>query len=291
MTSDRVLLDLLLVRSLGDRAATIFEEGHSVSAMSALLLADVANETAIGLALTHLGGSKAESVRGMLKDLVAKVPALGEHSDAVAALRNARNEVQHRGIVPAASVVEMHLRDMRVFLVAAAKMVFLVDLSDLRTTNLVRQDIIRGALEEALSAIPEGDLDAAIQHAAGAFECYRIAWGKWCRRALGIPPGDEDVQARDISLAAARLAPQWATEPRIADGAWLPLTHATLGLPIPLLARWRVVDRMANGQGDTGDREVSGQELRLLIDRLALAIWSIEGEHPMLFDDPDSPQG
>ena len=117
--SDRTQLDLLLLRSLAERAHGAFAEGHEVGTMTGLLVADMTSETAIRLALSHLHSERdlsRESLQKHLGDLVSEIPALSIHENAIKRLRKDRNPVQHGASVPASGGVALHLKAMDAFL-------------------------------------------------------------------------------------------------------------------------------------------------------------------------------
>lgn len=283
---DRTRLDLLLLRSLEGRAEAAVRDGHDIGSMVGLLLADVAVETATRLALVHVAKqpSDGDNLQQMLRTLIGIKPDLSAHENPIARLRKARNPVQHGGSIPAASVVVLHVRAMRAFLADLATVAFGVELHSVSAVDFVNDPGVQTALREAIDALDAGDLNAAVSAAASAFEQYRIVWGRWTRRALGITAEDESVHPRTISQAAATASVERALEPRLEDDSWQAAAAISIGLPVPLLARWRQLVRLADGTDEAGEDTVTADQLRSLIDRLALVIWSAESAHPELMD-------
>jgi hypothetical protein len=175
---------------------------------------------------------------------------------------------------------------MRTFVAEVARVVFGLELSDVTAADLLTDSKLRAALRAAAEALDGGDLETAVGAAAAAFEVYRVVWGRWTRRALGITRDDESFHAQRVSVAAASLAPGAALEPLLEEDSWQSAADVTMGLPVPLLARWRRVVRLATRDSD--DEPISTDELKMLIDRLALTIWSMQSAHPDLLEGVDA---
>ena len=165
-----------------------------------------------------------------------------------------------------------------------------MDLTTISAVNLVQDPEIRNALATAVDSIQAGDMDAALLAAAGAFEAFRIVWARWDRRARGINRADEEFRGQVFSLVVDSQSSQRSLEPMVDDDSSRSAASITMGLPVPMVARWQHLVQVASGQDDADSDPVTPEELKYLIDRFALLVWSKEGSHPGLLDDEVRPK-
>jgi hypothetical protein len=288
-------MQLLLVRSLLDRAQLAAREPNDVSLMTALLLADIAVETGVKQVITDHGVrvSRDANLYEMIDKLIGVLPGLANRPEVGSArrLRQARNPVQHAGQVPAAGAVSLHLQDARSFLRVLIEESFGWDFDAVSVAALVRRRELRAALASATADLQAGRVDVANTRAAAALEVVAVFWRRWLRIARGQDMRMEPYSPRLIHHLILQVFPMHpaAVEARLDSGDENDDQLLAIGFSIGELVRLRPLLRRAHQQAGEGpdkpiEPEPSPNDVAFLIEVSARQIWRLESTQPELFD-------
>jgi len=292
-----VTLQLVLVRSLFDRALHASREGSDVSLMSAMLLADIAVETVVKQALFDRGidFGRQDKLGALLDTLVKQVPSLDGRPEVGAArrLREARNPVQHAGQVPSRSSVEGHLRDAELFLAVITRECFSVELSSLSPASLIKADDLRTGLASAAEWLRDGQLDEANVCLAATFDVLGVALRHWLRRARGKDARKElfaGVWLHETIIAVFGPEHGAATETRLEENPDNDEAYLAVQFPLAdVLRLQRLGKRALEFLRATRDKKPEvgapppATDIEAGIDSLAKQIARLEAAQPDLF--------
>lgn len=301
-------MQLLLLRSLVDRAVLANREKTDVGSMTALLLLDLAVESLVKQVITTKNGKVkgTESLSDLVSQLKALLPALRESSMGIPRrLRDARNPIQHSGQVPSSNAVDMHLEDAAAFMNEVVKLVFDVDFRKVSAANLMRSADVRYGLSQALECLGAERVDDAALWVGATFEVIRVRWDRLARRALGGPTQREEYLPHRVHMHVAATFGQIpeAVEVIHSEADWRPeLSLLSMGFSLHELARLQAVTKHAvvhaTGSAPTSNEadsppglrtEVpSNPELLEVMDILARQVWRLEVEHPELLPNSNT---
>ncbi len=291
-----VSLQLVLIRSLFDRAIAAHRENTEVGAMTAMLLADIACESLMKQALTHRGEmpQKEPAVHQLVEAIGRSIPTLANRPELQNAsrLRAARNPVQHAGQVPASASVKLHLTDALAFARVLVREAFGEDFDAVSAASLVATPDLRHGLVQAAGLLREGHLDDANAWASAVFEIIFARWQYWSVRALrAVKPTLEPILPLSIkSIVARTFGPQHPeVAPRIyPESLWREeWTLLSLGFSPSELLRIQPLRERADDfiEPPEPPRQVTTTtpalaEVEFFVEALARQIWRIESTQP-----------
>lgn len=262
--------------------------------MSALLLADLAVETALKAALIEKNVDIPK--RATVPDLVDLVAAnYGELTNSSVVgmarrVRDARNPVQHAATPPGRGTLNALLNDAGEVLSAVIKSGFGVDLASVSAVSLVADEELRLALEKAQELCASGALDGALQCSVAAFDSLRIRLGRCVREAHGHSEMHDRLGPWVFShevLAVFGADHNHAVEPAGEWRTWVP--HA-LDVSLRDLvairfakARCEELRKAAQEQAEAPGCGFTADEVLDVIETVARNIWRLETTQPELF--------
>lgn len=286
-------LQLLLIRSLYERALSSLD-GSDVGAMSALLLADLAIETALKAALfdKNVEVPKRATVPDLV-DLVAghfselaNSPVLGMAKR----IREARNPVQHAATPPARGSLHALLNDAGDVLTAVVGCGFGVDLANVSAVSLVADAELRMALEKARELCAAADFDGALRCSVAAFDSVCIRLGRWVRKAHGHSEMHDRLGPWVFSpevLSVFGAEHGHAVEPAGEWRLWVPhaLNVSLSDLVALRLAKARCAEirLAAERQVEAPASSYTAEGILDVIETVARNIWRLEASQPELF--------
>lgn len=295
--SSVLALQLVLIRSLLDRARLASREGSDVGLMTAVLLADVGCES-LGKAILAEKGAvlgREPSAQQILQALETAVPSLKDKPELqyAARLRAARNPVQHAGQVPSAPSVSRHLADALEFVAVVVRAALGIEFDNVSVAALVVTPDLRHGLEQAVGLLARGDVEDANCWTAAVFLVVRARWEFWAIRAMGnLKPGMEGILPCEIHHLILRTFggehPEFATRVYPEDLWREEWTRLSLGFSVPELLRIqplierakRYVDSVQEPEDASKARNpdaLEPSEVRFFIEALARQIWRLEG--------------
>lgn len=290
--SPSVTLQLLLIRSLLDRAFAAHREGSEVGNMTALLVADSACETLLKQVLTDRGAKLPESVPALLGAVETAVPSLKDHPALghASRLRAARNPVQHSGQAPAALQVGRLLEGAHQFAATVVREAFGRDFAALSSAELVTTPDLQQGLMSAVAHLQEGRLPEANLCVAAVFEVLFARWQHWSVRAVAAFRLElEAILPRIISHVVMRVF--GAEHPEMLRTAFPEDTWRdewsllTMGFSPSDLLRTRPLRKAAENfaqqdQSKSAPSEIMAADVAYFIDMLARQIWRLEAQFP-----------
>lgn len=309
-------VQLLLVRSLVDRASLAITTGDDASLMTAMLLCDVAVETITKMAYREkrLSVSENGNLGDHLKPLLPLCSSLSAEAAAVERLRDARNKVQHSGLVPSAQNVTMFKRDAEAYCAAVAREVFGKDYEKISVLGLVLDEVIRSYLALAVEHRDAARPRSALIYACAAFELLLYMWSRAILDARGFYQTREGEMER---FASGRILPVLSRAlgssislQRLEDEGYqyMELARMTLGFSIDELVRiqrlssvayklpWEAMPAnlgppaqpSAFGEPLAEDQapQVAIGDIDFVVDTVARQAWRLASAHPGLFARP-----
>lgn len=286
-------LQLLLIRSLLDRAFSAHREGSEVGDMTALLLGDIACETLLKQVLTVKSVKlKTDAVSDLVQVLGEAVPSLKNHPNFGAAgrLRHARNPVQHAGQPPAHPNVGRLLEDAREFVEAVVRESFGREFASVSSAELVSTPDLRMGLGKAVELVRAGRIEESNLCAAAVFEVLFTRWQHWSVRAVAtIDPKFDSILPGIINHTVLCVfgpkQPEF-TRVQYTEDMWRDeWTLLSLGFSPSDLLRikpLRVAAEKLAALGGQGTKEASLQvkDVEFFIEVLARQIWRLEAQFP-----------
>jgi hypothetical protein len=298
MTKSTVVnLQVVLVRSLLDRAFLAANEQTDIGVMTAMLLADVAVETLAKAASMHLGikvGERA-NIYELIEKLEKKRPELQGRDEmaAVVKLRNARNPVQHAGSAPSQANTRMWIDEANAFAELLTMEVWGLEFSKISVVSLVRDPVLGAKLKEAKAKLDDGEALYALRIVAGVFKVMRIRWKRKTREACGLDlTAQEGYLTLRVSEAAAAVFGEderLSGDPKLVEDKYGPIAELTLGFSLEELLALRsavtVVKELLRHPKDAEPLQIetTTEHIAKLIEIVARQLWRLETTQPTLF--------
>lgn len=287
--SPTVRVQLLLARSLFNRARVALETGDDVSLMTSVLLFDVAVETLTKAACheREIHVKSNHSLQELLPLLKEKVPRVPQAFTSARFVREQRNAIQHAGVGLSSAACGRLATESGAYLRAITREVFSEDFDTISPVRLIRDPRLRELLEDAESSRDAGDLDLALATGCAAFEMMRCRW----ERSVGYADEFDDDRADAVppmnSFLLCHMAHRYddrefdVVVPELEDDRYRPLSRLTLGLTLNEFRRLRsLVRRCEERIRESKPIDATREDVDFVISTVSSHVWRIESVHP-----------